>query len=150
MSSKISIPWELRDTLRNTPETIEIFATYDFWRGFLNAKTDKTITYRRFADRLTVAEISLSEKMTAHVFDNEKDVTVTVTYDNSFLLEFGGKWKYCTDDYSAYCGMKTGITDMKLSYDAHGFRSDCIKRLMEFVDLAKASDKLRLAPTIFL
>lgn len=148
--SNISIPWELGDTLRDTPETIDILTAFKFWREFLNAETDKAITYRRFADRLTVAEISLSEKMTAHVFDNEEDVTVTITYDDTAFLEFCGKWKYCTDDYSAYCGMKTGMEEMRLSFDSRGFHDERIKRLTEFVDLAKTSDKLGLPPSIFL
>lgn len=150
MSNKISIPWELGNTLRDTPETIDILATFEFWRRFLNAKTDKMITYRRFTDRLTVAEISLSEKMAAHVFDNADNVTVTITYGGKSFLEFSGKWKYCTDDYSTYCGMKTGMEEMRLLFDSCGFYDERIKRLTEFVDLAKTSDKLGLPSSIFL
>lgn len=150
MNNRVSIPWELGDTLRDTPETIDILTAFKFWRRFLNAKTDKKITYRRFTDRLTVAEIALSEKITAHVFDNEEDVTVTITYDGTSFLEFSGKWKYRTDDYSTYSGMKTGMEEMQLSFDSHGFHDERIKKLTEFVSLAKTSDKLGLPPSIFL
>lgn len=148
MDNNISIAWILGNLLQNDPETLKTLSSFSFWREFLNAKVDKLIEYSQFSNRLTVAEISLAKDIMVHVFDNEKEVKITVDCD-SVTLEFSGEWKRCDDPYSAYDGMKTGMTDMELSYKSFTSLGDSIRMLEHFIHCVAKSDKLGL-PAILL
>lgn len=147
---KISIPWELGNNLCENP-VIETLRSPEFWRGFLRARTNTLIEYRKFKSRFTAAEIELSRQYTAHVIDDTEMFTITINYKHDPIFEICGKWKYCTDSNSAYCGMKTGIGEWMLEYkSSSGFRDENRNIILNFVECAKASDKLGLPKSIFL
>lgn len=148
MDNNISISRLLGNLLKDDPEIAKVLGNFSFWREFLNAKFDKLIEYRQFSNRLTVAEISLAKDITVHVFDNEKEVKITVDCDR-VTLEFSGEWKRCGDPYSAYDGMKTGMTDMELLYKSFTSRGDSVLMLEHFIHCVAKSDKLGL-PAILL
>jgi hypothetical protein len=148
----ILIPWELGDLLCNDPEAITKISSSDFWRRFLNFKADNVISCMRLSlNRLTVAEITLSPRYTAYIYDDEKTATISVNYGRDIIFEVSAAWEYCNDPYSAYCGMKTGIGNWALSYSHEsGFHDECIKAIKTLIELAESSDKIGLPGSIYL